>query len=288
MAIRVSEVAGPRRRFSFALARVFSTGTHWPRTMMIAALALVVVYPVTMRLEGVADASTLSGMLYGTVATLLMIGAALYGVRRRTMRLGLGRARTWQQFHLYGGTVFLLATLLHAGFSWPKGSLSAWLLGLSLWVFVSGLIGLGIQQWVQRLLRPLKTEVLFERIPDLVVHLREQSQALAEASSVMVRDFYRTDLAAVFDAPRNDLRFYIRPASGMRPLSRQFALLRTLATVEDQERIAALQSLYEAKLDLDTHYTLQRALRTWLYIHVPPSIALLALVTIHIVVVFSY
>ena len=260
----------------------------WPRVSLAAAVLCLVAYPLTIRLEGVADASTLSGMLYGTVATLFMAGAALYGIRRRSMQRGLGKARAWQQFHLYGGSVFLLATLLHAGFRVPKGALSGWLMGLSIWVFLSGIFGLLIQQWVQRLLRPLRVEVLYERIPTLATHVREESQAVAEASSLMVRDFYRKDLAPVLAAPRNDFRFYVRPASSLRPLSGQFELLKRLAPSEDQPRVAALENLYETKLDMDAHYTLQKALRSWLYIHVPPSIVLLVLVAIHIVVVFSY
>ena len=42
------------------------------------------------------------------------------------------------------------------------------------------------------------------------------------------------------------------------------------------------------KLELDVHRTLQRPLRWWLYVHVPPSVLLLALVAVHLVTVLYY
>ena len=43
-----------------------------------------------------------------------------------------------------------------------------------------------------------------------------------------------------------------------------------------------------AKLEIDAHYTLQRALRGWLYFHAPPSLLLLALVAVHVATVLYY
>ncbi len=36
------------------------------------------------------------------------------------------------------------------------------------------------------------------------------------------------------------------------------------------------------KAELDVHLSLQRALRVWLVLHVPPAIALLGLLAVHI------
>ena len=169
----------------------------------------------------------------------------------------------------------------------PQGAMTGWLLGLSAWVFLSGLLGLVIQRWVQRSLRPLRVEALYERIPELVTHLRDRAEGIAAQSPVQVKEFHRRSLVPLLAGPHNDLRFFVRAPSSAVP-SRQFELLRSLLSAEDQERVLALEELVATKRDLDAHYTLQKALRWWLYAHVPPSLALLILVGIHIVVVFSY
>ena len=43
-----------------------------------------------------------------------------------------------------------------------------------------------------------------------------------------------------------------------------------------------LQQAVRTKAELDVHFTLQSTLRTWLWVHIPPAIALLALVVAHI------
>jgi hypothetical protein len=235
------------------------------------------------------DASNLWGMTYGSVATALMLGAAAIGVRRRTMRLGLGRARTWQQFHLYGGSLFLLLVLMHSSFRYPDGSLSQALFVLSLWVAASGWIGVLVQTWTPRVLAAgLDTEAVWERIPDLVRSAAERCDALSRESTATVRDFHVRSLAPRMAAPRFRFRYFLDLGSAFRELGREFDYLLTIVPESETRRVEEMRRIFRTKLELDAHHSLQLALRSWLWIHVPPSIALVVLVAIHVFVVFYY
>ena len=231
------------------------------------------------------------GLVFGALATALLILAALYGARRRAMakvsRWRLGDARSWLRVHLQGGTLFLVAMVLHAGPTWPAGWLSWTLWILSLWTVATGCLGLALQRTIPRVLTARSgLEVLYERIPELVAELRKRAETLVESEPSALRIFYEGRLAPVLAAPhRNPLVLLGGPRSGhLEPLEH----LRSLLPKEEKERLEVLEELIHAKLDLDAHYTLQQALRGWLWLHVPPSALLVILVAVHIFTVAYY
>jgi hypothetical protein len=259
----------------------------WQRAFWAATAVCIAAYLVDAA-AGEVDASSFWGMTYGTVATAFMVGSSLYAVRRRTVRRSVGSARAWQQFHVYGGTLFMLLTLMHAAFRVPKGAMTTWLMVLSIWVFVSGLLGILIQKWIPRLLLPLGTEALYERIPELVNEVRENAERLAGGLPAPARDYYRRSLEPQMRVPRNRPAAFISGQAGRRSRAREFELLRGILPPPAGDSVRELEALYITKLELDAHYTLQKALRWWLYSHVPPSLALLALVAYHVFSVFYY
>jgi hypothetical protein len=229
------------------------------------------------------------GRTYGALAALLMVGAALLSVRRRTMHLGLGRAQDWVQFHVYGGTLSLLLVLLHAGFRWPPGGLARWLLVLTTWVAASGFAGIALRKWIPRLLTSgLRLEVLYERIPELAGEVRDRAAALAATSPALVQDFYRRRLAPDLARPRVRLLYFLDITGGIEGRLREFSFLRRLLAAGEQAQLDDLASLYRTKLELDAHFTLQKALRGWLYGHVPVSFVLLLLVAVHVFAALYY
>ena len=58
--------------------------------------------------------------------------------------------------------------------------------------------------------------------------------------------------------------------------------------VQEKEKLDRLQSFYKTKLEIDAHYTLQRTLRWWLFLHVPLSLVVLVLMMIHLLSVWYY
>ncbi len=233
------------------------------------------------------------GLTYGSIATVLMVGAALYGVRRRSNKLApkfnLGKSFHWVQFHVYGGFLFMLFIFMHSGFSVPDGVLHLWLWCLSIWVTVSGLFGVVIQKWVPAMLSSaLSVEVAYERIPELIRHIKKDADKLVSGCSEPVRDFYRKNVVRSLKAPRPKPIYYLDITGGIQRRLKQFEFLERVLSSEEQKKLSQLKLLYKSKLEMDAHCSLQKLLRGWLFVHLPPSILLLVLVLIHLYAVFYY
>ncbi len=270
----------------------WSEAAIWRGGFLLAAAASLLALAINAAVTDV-DPAGGWGLAYGVAAALLAAGAALVGVRRRAMRLAtrrrLGSAQAWLRFHLYGGTLFLLLMLMHSGFRLPTGWVTGWLWALSLWTVVSGFVGLALQRWVPKVLASgLGSEVLYERIPELVADLRERAEAIGLESGEAVRDVYERLLAPRFAAPERRVAFLFDVSSGGRGPERELAYLQGLLGEEQRARLGELASLYRAKLEIDAHYTLQSTLRGWLYAHAPVSLLLLGFLLVHLFSVLYY
>lgn len=239
--------------------------------------------------------SNVWGLSYGTVAAILMVGAALLALRRRMTRFalgnGLGNGRVWLQFHLYGGALFLLLTFMHSGFHQPRGILTWWLWFLSIYVTASGVIGVLLQKWIPKILTSgLAIEVVYERIPELIREINEKANALTQTCAPQsgVRDFYKNNVALALVAPRPRLIYCFDITGGIQARLRRFEYVRRLLASDEKEKLNQLEAFYKTKLEIDAHYTLQRILRWWLYTHVPVSLVLLILLGLHLFAVLYY
>lgn len=233
------------------------------------------------------------GISYGSGAAALLVGAALLGVRRRSMRFAtkhrLGGARAWLRFHLYGGGLFVLLVLMHSGFRLPTGTLTWWLWGLSLWTVASGLVGLALQRWIPKVLgSALSIEALYDRIPELVDEIRAQGERLAATAGEPVRRLYADEVEPRLERPRRRWIYFLDITGGIRSRMQEIDYLRRFLTGDDRETLDELARLLRTKLELDAHYTLQTPLRWWMVAHAPVSVALLALLAVHLFTVAYY
>lgn len=229
------------------------------------------------------------GLSYGIAGTVLLVGTAAYSIRRRAAKYAPGRSRDWLQFHVYAGTLFLLILLMHTGFHLPSGIL-AWAMWLtSIWLVLSGWIGVAFQKWIPRLLTSgLRTEVLYDRIPELVTVIRKQAEALVATCDEPLRNFHYDHIANSLTGPQHRMIYFIDITGGIQARLKQFDYLRRISSGEDERKVGELESLYRTKLEIDAHYTLQKTLRWWLYGHVPVSIILMILVGFHIFSILKY
>lgn len=230
---------------------------------------------------------------YGVAAALLLVAVSLYAVRRRAVRpvsrLGLGRARTWLYLHQYGGLLVALLMLMHSGFRVPTGVVTWWLWALVLWSAATGLVGLGLQRWIPRVLASgLAVEAVYERIPELVDELRAMADRLAAACSEPVRALYARRVAPALAGPERRWLYFFDITGGKAAQLGEFDHLRRLLPPDEREKLGELSRLYKTKLQLDAHYTLQRALKLWPWIHVPTSLVVLVLLALHLAAVLYF
>jgi len=264
---------------------------RWIAAGLAAITASVVAFALNATLGEVSPANVW-GMTYGILAAVLLVAAALYGVRRRAMKTGTrlaGRTRSWLWLHVWGGGLFLLLVSMHSGFAWPTGALTWWLFLLAWWTVLSGFLGLSLQSWIPRVLSSgLSLEVNYERIPALVDEVRSKAEALVSGADSAISELYRKSLAPELAAPRRRFAYFSDITGGIRSRLTEVDYLRRFLPADEKRKLTELEKLFRAKLEMDAHYTLQRALRWWLYLHVPTSLVLLGLVVLHVWTVLYY
>lgn len=226
------------------------------------------------------------GLTAGTLAAALYVNAALYPARRPWRAWPLGTAQRWLQLHIYGSVLAMVLVFVHIGLRLPAGMMGWSLLGLTLWTTGTGLLGVYLQKAIPlALTRNLQVEAIYERIPDLVRQLALDADAAMRGASDVVDRGYRSELRRLLEAPRPLWSYVMDPQGGR---SRQLEPLAQLAPyVEgpDRDRLSELETIVKDKLDLDTHLSLQRALRLWLVLHVPPAMLLLGVIAVHVIAV---
>lgn len=229
------------------------------------------------------------GLTFGTFAAVLMFLGALYPLRRRLLIRPLATAQRWLQLHVYGSTLAGLFVLAHMGFRWPNGQFGWWLLGLTLWTTISGLMGVGLQKWVPALLAArLTVEAIYERIPELVDQLQAEAVRTMEGASDVLQRFYDAQVQPVLAGLSPSWSYVLDAHRGRDERLAPFEHLRSFVGDEDKKRLADLQAIVTEKLELEAHYSLQRALRLWPFLHVPPAVLLLAAVVAHIAAVWYF
>src|SRR5262245_44280436 len=134
------------------------------------------------------------GLFFGALAAGLFVLEMMYAGRRPRAR-PFASAKAWLQLHVYAGALALVAAFAHSGFRAPAGRMGAWLLGLACWTVATGLLGVWLQKWIPAsLAEGLRVEAIYERIPGLVVGLRDEADRLVQGASDVLERFYRNEV----------------------------------------------------------------------------------------------
>ncbi|MEM7352229.1 MAG: hypothetical protein AAF657_15620, partial [Acidobacteriota bacterium] len=103
-----------------------------------------------------------------------------------------------------------------------------------------------------------------------------------------VRALYQKTVAPALATPRRRAIYFLDPTGGIQSRLKPFQYLEGRLPAEEKAKLDQLERLYRAKLEIDAHYTLQRALRGWLTLHAPVTVLLVGLVALHIFTVLYY
>jgi len=268
---------------------------------------------------------TVAGIIYGSVGSAMMLFAGLLGLRKKFPVWRVGRGASWMRGHLWLGSLSFPFILFHSAFHMGNGALTRTLMILFLIVFLSGILGAGLQQSLPRIM----TERLpLETIYDQIDRVRQQ---LAEEASLLVSDIVAAlegDLAKAGKEQRAEAAsagtlgnltvasglgaddgasatvkeflksglepFLMRSGGHGLPLSNNgqakgmFQQLRILLPKTLWPKLDDLESICGEKRQLDRQSRLHKLLHGWLIVHIPASYALLLLGGIHAVVALRY
>ena len=111
--------------------------------------------------------------------------------------------------------------------------------------------------------------------------------SLATASEP-VQALYSRNIAPALAAPRRRFIYYLDITGGIQSRMKEIDYLFGFLETQERDKLRKLRELYKTKLEIDAHYTVQQALRGWLYAHVPLSLALLGFVILHVFAVMYY
>src|SRR5688572_354672 len=139
-------------------------------SVLILLLATAIYIPYSRNALNGPSGGSWEGLGFGIVGFGFMLFAGLLGLRRKVPTWRVGRATLWMRAHIWLGLLSFPLILFHGGFGFG-GPLTLVLMILFIIVFVSGIVGLLLQQ-----------ETVYEQVDSVVVQLLAESDALIAAA----------------------------------------------------------------------------------------------------------
>lgn len=283
-------------------------------TALVAGVSLLLYAIYASRAPDGPRGGSWQGLSFGIAASVAIVFAALLGARKRRPHYRLGRTATWLKGHLWLGALSLPLVLFHAGFSFG-GTLASVLMWIFLAVYVTGVVGLVLQQFLPRVMtQSLPQETVFEQLDHVRGQLLAEAERMAKGeggavarakSAGRVQGRVVESRAAAADAgpDRNALHLFLerqlRPyfaADGARRSRLADASAR--AAMFEELRRAVDPALHPVTRDLEglcgqrDQLEMQRRLHLWLHgwllVHVPLSYLMVLLGAVHAVMALYY
>lgn len=254
------------------------------------------------------NGGTALGYTLGTVAALLIVWLAWFGVRKRRYSSTLGSVQGWLSAHVYFGIALVLIVLLHSGFQFGVNVHTLAFVFMML-VVLSGLYGvyvyLKIPQRVSENRKGTARAELISQLADIDSRSKRVAKGLSEDfQELAASGASRTQLGGSLWSRlsgKDESQVVIKEGGQSRvvPNSGQEAALDWLADQQsrssDAEVAAAIGELSALTRNkrrllrqMKEDMRLQAMLEAWLYLHVPLTAALLVSLVTHIVTVFLY
>ena len=255
------------------------------------------------------------GLVLGVAAALIIGFEMLLWPRKRwpafppfnsrSLRTVLwGRTQVWMRWHIWLGLLSLPLALMHSGTNfWNNWFTLPWVLALAmLVVYVSGIYGLWLQNWIpRRLLQVVAEEVPAAEIDrTLKLHRQEYSERLSMELVVLrgreltagqrVAAFYDTVAREFLDSgnSRSVVAADARAMTEFGKLRQELLGVLSDSTSRPFQLLTELEELCSLRRQLDLQRQLQSRLHSWLLIHLPVSVLLVFLLLAHILTAMKY
>ncbi len=231
--------------------------------------------------------------LTGYVLLGLMLGLVLLRGRKVLSMVPLGRAAFWVRLHVVGGFLAVIIFWLHTGTAWPVGRYEQAIAALFYFVSASGVFGYLVQRAYPSRLTQTGREIIYERIPAAIAELRDAAEdVVLECSEKTGGDTLAKYYVETFEWFLRQPRFFasnaVGAARGAHWTRHHCGTVARYLSSAEEPYLDKLADLLAAKVVIDTHYAAQRIMKTWLWGHVPASMALIVLVIWHFLAVNAY
>ena len=223
----------------------------------------------------------------------VMVFLALFNARKRAQMIPLLRAKWWTMMHLVGGILAIALFWTHTRTLWPTGPYEQALSVLFYLLTLSGLLGWLVERTTPSRLTQTGVEVIFERIPDELTHLRERAEAIVlecttESNADTLARIYVETFDWFFRRPRFILSHLWGGRQGAAWLFQQTSTVKRYLNQTERGYLDQLQELGSVKNRIDYNYVAQGLMKTWLLAHVPIAAAVLCLSAWHLILIHVY
>jgi hypothetical protein len=259
------------------------------------------------------NGGTWLGYTLGTIAALLVIFLALFGIRKRSFSSNIGTALGWVSAHVYLGLAALLIATLHSGMHFGANVHTVAYVLMCI-VTLSGCWGvyayINFPGAMMNQRGNLRRSEFLRQIAEIDSSALELAEGISpQIVQLLTESARRTDLGGgnlwkqlrgrdestilmgttgcargSHVALNTNQRALIQTLAELRTGGRQSQI--TLSSIQKLLGLAGSKAALLQRLRRETQ--LAALLRIWLFLHVPACCALLAALFIHIVTVFLY
>jgi hypothetical protein len=224
-----------------------------------------------------------------------------FHVAIKTTRLSPKLAVRWRKIHIFLGYLLVAAFISHTDFSLPDTGFEWALWTAFVLVTLSGIFGTYLA-WSLEAKRGIDERVRYERIPARRAELARDVHAVvaktdpaaaaialpAPPYDAWIMDLYTNHLRDFFQEERNFTAHLIGSQRPQKRLTDEIDNLSSYVDQYGQEKLAAIKNLVVEKDRLDFARVYLGLTRGWLFVHVPATYALIVLMVLHVLVVYSF
>jgi predicted membrane channel-forming protein YqfA (hemolysin III family) len=269
---------------------VAHSGVAWRRIFVVLLLAAGGAYWYYGR--GVFQhGGTPIGLMYGTIGFVLCYFLAYFGIRKRAYRSRFGTLEQWLQAHIYLGVLALVVLVLHTGGRFNDTIAVATLVLVAI-VVVSGIVGAVFYVTVPRLLTEVESELTVDEISEQINQLGRQMARIASGRSEPFQRIYKQLIDEGKPGWLAGWRLLAARMRNKKSVSSDWAPLLRLVPKDEEGELRQMLVVSRQRKELLLRLLFQQryknVLESWLYVHVPFTVALLLFAVVHVVAVFYY
>ena len=269
---------------------VAHSGVIWRRIFVVLLAAAGGAYFYYAR-AGFQHGGTPVGLVYGTIGFVLCYLLAYFGIRKRSYRSRFGTLEQWLQSHIYLGVLALIILILHTGGRF-NDKIAVTTLILVAIVVASGILGAILYVTVPRLLTEVESELTVDEISEQMNQLAKQMARIASGRSEPFQRIYKQLIDEGKPGWLAGWRLLLSRMGHKKGVSSDWAPLLRLVPKEEEAELRQMLVVSRQRKELLLRLLFQQryknVLESWLYVHVPFTVALLVLAIVHVVAVFYY
>ena len=270
---------------------VARSGILWRRIFFVLILATGAHYYYYQQREYPHGGSRF-GLAYGIAGFALIFLLAFFGMRKRWYRSTFGTLEQWLQSHIYLGILAFFVLLMHTGGRF-NDKIAVTTLVLTFIVVASGALGAVLYMTVPRLLTEVESNLTVDEISDQLNQLGKTMARIASGRSVPFQRIYDQLMREALPGFLAGWRLILRVGRRKKQQDTgDWARLLALVPKEEQEELRQLLVVSRQRKELLLRLVYQQRykniLESWLYIHIPFTIALIAFGILHVAAVFYY